>query len=52
MTEFLHMGGYGGYVWSAYGITAAVLIISLLLPLVETRYVRNLIKKAMYEEQD
>ncbi len=28
MTEFLAMGGHGGYVWSAYGITFLVLIIS------------------------
>lgn len=26
MVEFLGMGGYGGYVWSAYGLTALVLI--------------------------
>lgn len=26
MQEFLNMGGYGGYVWSAFGLTAAVLI--------------------------
>jgi len=26
MMEFLHMGGYGGYVWPAYGIAALVLI--------------------------
>jgi heme exporter protein CcmD len=26
MNEFLAMGGNGGYVWSAYGITLAVLI--------------------------
>ena len=28
MNEFLTMGGHGGYVWSAYGITALILIIS------------------------
>jgi len=28
MTEFLTMGGHGGYVWSAYGITFAVLVLS------------------------
>jgi heme exporter protein CcmD len=28
MTEFFTMGGHGGYVWSAYGITLVVLIIS------------------------
>ena len=26
MTEFLHMGGYAVYVWSAYGITLLVLV--------------------------
>ena len=26
MTEFLAMGGYGGYVWSAYALCAVILI--------------------------
>jgi len=26
MTEFLQMGGYAPYVWSAYGITLIVLV--------------------------
>jgi heme exporter protein D len=26
MSEFLSMGGHGPYVWSAYGITIAVLV--------------------------
>ncbi len=26
MKDFLHMGGYAAYVWSAYGLAAAVLI--------------------------
>ena len=30
--EFLDMGGYAGFVWPAYLITAAVLITNLLLP--------------------
>lgn len=28
MSEFLHMGGDGAYVWTAYGITLAVLILN------------------------
>lgn len=28
MREFLAMGGHGGYVWSAYGITLLVLAIN------------------------
>jgi len=31
VTEFLQMGGDGAYVWSAYGITLAVLIINVWL---------------------
>jgi heme exporter protein D len=26
MSEFFAMGGYGGYVWTAYGVAALVLI--------------------------
>jgi heme exporter protein CcmD len=26
LQEFLRMGGYAGYVWSAYGLTALVLV--------------------------
>lgn len=26
MNDFLHMGGYAAYVWSAYGLAAAVLV--------------------------
>jgi len=25
--EFFHMGGYGAYVWPAYGVSVAVLIL-------------------------
>jgi heme exporter protein D len=27
--EFLDMGGYGGYIWPSYGVSAAVLIAML-----------------------
>lgn len=30
MMEFLHMGGYAGYVWSSYGIVLLVLSINLI----------------------
>ncbi|MDH3639498.1 MAG: heme exporter protein CcmD [Gammaproteobacteria bacterium] len=29
MTEFLHMGGYGFYVWTSYGLAALVLALNL-----------------------
>lgn len=28
---FVHMGGYGLYVWGAYGVTAAVMVAELLM---------------------
>ncbi|BCX88881.1 heme exporter protein D [Methylomarinovum tepidoasis] len=37
--EFIHMGGYGAYVWSAYALTAVVLIWNLIVPLRRRREV-------------
>jgi heme exporter protein D len=31
ISEFLAMGGYGGYIWSAYAITFVVLLANVLL---------------------
>jgi heme exporter protein D len=32
LSTFLHMGGYGAFVWSAYAIAALVLVLNLVLP--------------------
>jgi heme exporter protein D len=29
LQDFLAMGGYGAYVWSAYGITAVVFVLQI-----------------------
>jgi len=29
MNEFLAMGGYAGYVWPAFGLTVAVLLLNI-----------------------
>jgi len=29
MTDFLAMGGYGFYVWSAYGVTALAVVLEI-----------------------
>ena len=29
MSEFLSMGGYGGYVWSSFGLTAIMLALNV-----------------------
>ena len=28
LRDFLNMGGYGGFVWTAYGLTALVLLLN------------------------
>lgn len=33
--DFLHMGGYAAYVWSAYGIVFITLLIVLIKPIFE-----------------
>ena len=33
MQEFLNMGGYAAYVWSAYGIALVALVLTVWLPL-------------------
>ena len=40
MTQFLHMGGYGFYVWSAYGLVMAVLGVQGLMSLRQWRNYR------------
>ncbi|EAR20576.1 heme exporter protein CcmD [Nitrococcus mobilis] len=43
--EFLHMGGYGIYVWSAYGVAAVVLIANALWPVFRFRALRREIER-------
>lgn len=33
MTDFFEMGGYAGYVWSSYGLTAIALLVLLMVSL-------------------
>ena len=37
LNEFLHMGGYAGYVWSSYGITAVVMIWQIVGPIIQRK---------------
>lgn len=41
LAAFLHMGGYALYVWSAYGVTALVLLANVLGPWLRGRRVRE-----------
>lgn len=44
MAEFFHMGGYAVYVWSAYGIAAAVLALNFAAPI---RHKRRILKSLL-----
>lgn len=37
LNEFLHMGGYGFYVWTSYGIALVVLLANVLAPFFQRR---------------
>ncbi|CAA7621855.1 conserved hypothetical protein [Candidatus Terasakiella magnetica] len=37
ISSMLHMGGYGGYVWPAYAISAVVLVLVLVVSLLGAR---------------
>lgn len=51
LSEFLHMGGYGFYVWLSYGLGAAVLVLNLLWPMVQRRrLLRELAARLRREE--
>lgn len=41
MSEFLYMGGYAFYVWSAYAVTVAVLVANVVLPVAALRRLRR-----------
>lgn len=36
-SEFLSMGGHGLYVWLAYGLSIALLVINVVLPIMHKR---------------
>lgn len=50
--EFLAMGNHGVYVWSAYGISLAILLLNVVLPLVtRQRYFKNEARRLRREAQ-
>lgn len=52
MMDFLNMGGYAFFVWSAYGISFVVLILNIILPIRrEKALIKSLVKRQQREEQ-
>ena len=50
--EFLAMGNHGVYVWSAYGISLAILLLNVVLPLMtRQRYFKNEARRLRREAQ-
>jgi heme exporter protein D len=53
MADFLHMGGYGLYVWGSFGVCAAALVVEqLLLKRRKDAIVRSLRRRARAERMD
>jgi len=53
-SDFIHMGGYGLYVWGSFGMTALVMVVETCLALRQSRLVKQRlirqIKLSMLEE--
>jgi len=47
LTEFLHMGGYAFYVWTAYAITCVVLVLNVLMPMRHGKAQRQQLRRAL-----
>ena len=45
--EFIHMGGYGSYVWSAYGITFVAMVLAIVIPLRQHSSIRQRLSKQL-----
>ena len=51
LSEFLHMGGYAFYVWTAYGIVTLVLLINFIIPIHRRRKLLQQIKRQIRRDQ-
>jgi heme exporter protein D len=45
------MGGYAFFVWMSYGITFAVILLNIVMPVLHRRKVINRVKRAIRREQ-
>ncbi len=52
MSDFLNMGGYGSYVWSAYGLWLVVMLINYVQPRWrEKRVLGELVRRLKLKQQ-
>ncbi len=50
-SEFFAMGGYAFFVWMSYGITVAVIVLNIVMPLIQRKQVIKRVKRAIRREQ-
>jgi heme exporter protein D len=46
-SEFMSMGGYGIYVWSAYGFAIVILVINVIIPMRRRSVVLRALRRFM-----
>lgn len=51
-SDFIHMGGYAGYVWSSYGIALVFFAWSIASPLIQKHQLVKRIKRIVLNEQN
>ena len=50
-SEFFAMGGYAFFVWMSYGLTLAVIVLNIVMPVLHRKKVINRVKRAIRREQ-
>lgn len=45
--EFFAMGGYGKFIWSAYGAAAVIIILNIVLPLRRHKKVLRMLRELL-----
>lgn len=51
LNEFLHMGGYAAYVWSAYGLCLVTMLLNLVLPFKTEKKILQAVRKREEREK-
>jgi len=51
MAEFFAMGGYAFFVWTSYGLTFAVIVLNIIMPVLQRKKVINRVRRAIRREQ-
>jgi len=47
MSEFFHMGGYGFYIWTSYGLAFIILLANFIIPLKQEQMLLRTISRKL-----